>query len=109
MHNLNQPEIDPLQVTQVVVVILPSPVGKTRALARVVINDQLQLTGLRIVDGSNGLFVGYPNDPSYKGGDYRSIFYPLSKELREHVEHVVLTEFNAKLLTLNQSKTGEST
>lgn len=73
---------------------LKEALGKTKALARVVLNDQLQLTGLRIIEGSNGLFVSYPNDPGYKGEDYRSLFYPITKELREHVESVVLAKFN---------------
>ena len=59
--------------------------GKTKAMARVTVNDQLQLTGLRIVDGVNGFFVSYPLDPSYKGEEYYSIYYPLHKELREHI------------------------
>jgi len=84
---------DVLAVTHVQVHLLKESLGKTRAFARVVLNEQLQLTGLRIMDGSNGLFVSYPNDPSYKGEDYRSIFYPLTKELREHVEHCVLQKY----------------
>lgn len=85
--------IQPLVATQVQVFPMRDAIGKTRALARVVLNDQLQLTGLRIMDGFMGLFVSYPNDPSYKGEDYRSIFYPITKELREHIETVVLAKY----------------
>jgi len=67
--------------------------GKTKAFARVAINDQLQLTGLRVVDGVNGFFVSYPLDPNYKGEEYHSIFYPLHKELREHIEQCVLEKY----------------
>ncbi len=84
---------DVLAVTNVQVHALKESLGKTKAFARVVLNEQMQLTGLRVVEGSNGLFVSYPNDPSYKGEDYRSLFYPLTKELREHVEHCVLEKF----------------
>ena len=84
-------------VTSVQIYLLKEPMGKTRALARIVLNDAFQLTGLRIVDGSNGLFVSYPNDPSYKGDDYRSLFYPLTGELREQVEEAVLAKYNEAL------------
>jgi len=67
--------------------------GKTKAFARATINDQLMLTNLRVVDGVNGFFVSYPLDPSYKGEDYRSIYYPISKELREHIEQCVLEKY----------------
>jgi stage V sporulation protein G len=67
--------------------------GKTKAMARVTINNQLQLTGLRVVDGANGFFVSYPLDPYYKTEEYHSIFYPLNKELRDHVEQCVLEKY----------------
>ena len=79
-----------LKVTSVQVYPLREPVGKTRALARVVLNDQLQLTGMRVVDGANGLFIAFPNDPTYKGEDYRSIFYPVTRDLRDHIEQSIL-------------------
>lgn len=83
-----------LEITNVQTFPLTEPLGKTKGFARVVLNDQIQLTGLRIVDGVNGLFVAYPNDPSYKGEDYKSIFYPLTRELRDHIETVVITKYN---------------
>jgi len=67
--------------------------GKTKAMARVTINEQLQLAGLRVVDGVNGFFVSYPLDPSHKGEEYYSIYYPLHKELREHIEQCVLEKY----------------
>ena len=67
--------------------------GKTKAMAKVTLDDCLQLTGIRVVDGANGLFVSYPNDPSYKGDDFRTIFYPLTKELRAHIEAKVLAAY----------------
>ena len=93
LANFGSVEIPKMFVTQCHVYPLKEAMGKTRGIARVVLNEGFQLTGLRIVDGTNGLFVAYPNDPSYKGEDYRSIFYPLSKEVREHVEHVILAKF----------------
>ena len=69
--------------------------GHIKALARVVLNDQLQLTGLRVMDGTNGFFVSYPNDPFYKGEDYRSIYFPITRECREHIENCVLEKYQA--------------
>ncbi len=66
---------------------------KTKAFARVTINNQLQLTGLRVIDGVNGFFVSYPLDPNNKNEEYHSIYYPLHKELREHIEQCVLEKY----------------
>jgi stage V sporulation protein G len=47
------------------------------------------------MDGENGMFVGYPNDPFYKGEDYRSICLPITRQLREHIENCVLEKYQA--------------
>lgn len=86
-----------LPISQIQVYVLKEAVGKTKALARVVLSEQLQLTGLRIVDGANGLFVSYPNDPSYKGDDYRSLFYPITRELRESIEEALVRKYHEVL------------
>jgi len=52
------------------------------------------LTGLRVYNGTNGLFVSYPNDPRYKGEDYKQLFYPVTKELRDLVETAILKEYD---------------
>ena len=82
-----------LVVTASQVFPLREPIGKTKAMARVVLNDQLQMTGIRIVEGVTGLFVAYPNDPGYKGEDYRSLFYPVTRSLRDHIEQILLSQY----------------
>lgn len=67
--------------------------GKILGLATVVLNDQLVIRGLRVMDGENGRFVAYPNDPFYKGEDLRSIVFPMTRALREHIENCVLEKF----------------
>ena len=101
----NDADVECLKVTHVQVFVLTEPVGKTRAMARVVLNDQIQLTGLRIVDGATGLFVAYPNDPNYKGDDYRSLFYPVTKALREHIEEEVIKSYGIALGDAKPTKT----
>ena len=67
--------------------------GNILGLATVVLNDQLTIRGLRIMGGENGLFVGYPADPFYKGEDLRSSVFPITRALREHIENCVLEKF----------------
>lgn len=69
--------------------------GHMKGLAQVVFNDQFVIRGLRIMDGTNGLFVGYPNDPFYKGEDFRCICNPVTRELREHIENCILEKYQA--------------
>lgn len=91
-------QFDCLQVTQVQVFPFKEgvSVGHIRGLATVVLNDQLIIRSLRIMEGENGLFVGYPIDPFFKGDEFRSIANPLTRELRLHIENVVLEKYQAE-------------
>lgn len=71
--------------------------GHLKGLAQVVLNDQLCIRGLRIMDGVNGLFVCYPIDPFYKGEDFKSIVFPITRQLREHIENCVLEKYQAAI------------
>lgn len=68
--------------------------GRMKGLATVVLNDQLHIRGLRIMEGENGLFVGYPVDPFYKGEDFRTVVQPMTRPLREHIENCVLEKYS---------------
>lgn len=67
--------------------------GKMKALATIVLNDQIKICGLRVMDGECGLYVGYPNNPFYKGDNFRSIVQPITRQLREHIENCVLEKY----------------
>ena len=90
-------QMNKLKITKVSVYPVYSSQDRLRALARVVINDALQLTNLRIYEGSEGLFVSYPIEFTQKGEEFRQIFYPLTREFREYVEEVVLAEYHATM------------
>ena len=71
--------------------------GHMKALAQIVLNDQLVIRGLRVMEGEYGLFVSYPIDPFYKGEEYRSICTPMTRLLREHIENCVLEKYQAAI------------
>lgn len=69
----------------------------TVGMAEVVLNDGLAIRGLRIMDGMNGLFVAYPNDPFYRGDDFRSLVVPMRRDVRDTIENAVLTAYQQTL------------
>lgn len=71
--------------------------GHIKGLASVVLNDQFQVRGLRVMDGVHGLFVSYPLDPFFKGDDYRHVCNPVTRQLREHIENCVLEKYQAAI------------
>lgn len=69
-------------------------IGNVKAIANIVLNDQIQVRGLRVMDSKNGLFVGYPVDTFYKGEGFRNIVFPITAELRHHIEKSVLEKYD---------------
>ena len=91
----NEKKFDCLSVTEVQVFPFkegPS-LGRMKAIAQVVLNDQLIIRGLRVIDGENGLFVGYPVDPFFKGEELRYVCAPNTRQLKEHIESCVLEKY----------------
>ena len=85
-------------VTQVQVFKEGPFTGKMLAKASIVLNDQFQIRGLRIMEGENGLFVGYPNNrEDFRREDFRSICFPMKRQLMEHIENCVLEKYKASL------------
>jgi stage V sporulation protein G len=82
-----------LTVTKISIYPITNTTGKLKALARIVLNDAMQLTSLRIYEGSNGLFVSYPVESDTSGDDFRQLFYPTSKEVREMIENAILDQY----------------
>lgn len=83
-----------LEITNVQIFPISNANGKLRALCRIVLNDMIQLTHIRIYAGSNGMFVSYPIESSRDGDDFRQVFYPTKKDFREYVENVLLYHYN---------------
>ena len=90
-----------LEITQVQIFLFNrTDLGNIKGLATITIEDQFVIKGLRIVDSINGLFVGYPCDPFFKGEEngekqFRNLCFPITRELREHIENKVLAKYQA--------------
>ncbi|MFA6280925.1 MAG: SpoVG family protein [Candidatus Omnitrophota bacterium] len=68
--------------------------GALKAMCDLSISDQLVVKGFRIVDGKNGLFVGVPQEKGKNGKWYDNVF-PLTPEVRETINKIVLAAYQA--------------
>ena len=71
----------------------PCNSNNLKAFAQVTFDDTLKLTGVKILNGTKGLFVGFP---SRKGKDenYYDIVYPVTAEAREEICDEILKRYN---------------
>lgn len=80
--------------------------NKTKAYASVNIAGAFAVTGLRIIDGSKGLFVAMPSQKNHKG-EYEDTFFPISKESREALQTAVLSAYEQSLEQKTEQKTEQ--
>ena len=80
--------------------------GSLRANASVNINDAFAIRGVKVMEGSNGLFVSMP---SYKAGngEYKDICFPCTKESREQFNTAVMSAYE-QTLAQKQTQTEAS-
>lgn len=86
---------DCLAVTAVTIFPVDNVTERTVATVSVVINDQLVIRGIRVCQGENGLYVGYPQVSS--NGIPRAATFPATRQLREHIENCVLEKYSANI------------
>lgn len=70
--------------------------GSLRALASIKVADTFIITGLKVVDGKNGVFISMPSRKDAKG-EYHDVAFPVSKEIRSEVSAAVMEAYEKKL------------
>ena len=66
--------------------------GKQKAFAGITIDSEFAVHGLKVMDGDNGLWVGFPSRRDASGG-FRDVFHPITKESREKIVAAVLDAY----------------
>jgi stage V sporulation protein G len=69
---------------------------KMKAIVSVTINEQFVIHDIRIIEGTNGLFVAMPSR-RIPGGGFRDIAHPISPEFRSYLQQKVLDAYGAVL------------
>ena len=68
------------------------PKNNVMANASVTINDLIAINGIRVVEGSNGLFATMPQTKDSKG-NYRDVAFPVTKELRQQLNEAIVNQY----------------
>lgn len=72
------------------------PDASIKATASVNINNAFAVKGLKVVEGSNGLFVAMP---SYRvGNEYKDIAFPITAQSRRQLQDAVLDAYQNTLV-----------
>lgn len=77
-----------------------------KANASVVFGDCLRVTGFKLINGRNGLFLSMPSNKV--GDQYKDIAYPTNKEFRSFLEEKIIEEYNNVLSSGGSSQESSS-
>jgi stage V sporulation protein G len=85
-----------IDITQTKVFPIKNTKTKTRAFAHIVLNSALRLGGLRVIEGENGLFVGYPSEKG-RDGNFYQVYNPITRESRMVIQDAILADYEKAL------------
>jgi len=85
-----------LEITNVKIYTLENNDSKLRAFAHIVINNALKITGLKVIEGKNGLFAAFP-DRKDRDGNFMSLVRPLSKEIHQKIQEEVIHSYQTAI------------
>ncbi|MGI5901423.1 MAG: septation regulator SpoVG [Desulfitobacteriia bacterium] len=66
--------------------------GKMKAVVSVTFDNEFVVHDVKVVEGSNGLFVAMPSRKTPEG-EFRDIAHPISSAAREKIQTRVLEEY----------------
>jgi len=91
--------INGIEITDVIIFPIKKKVkdSKLKAFAKIIINDQFIINGLRIFDGANGLFIRFPQEYNKQENKGYDICFPITAELRSYLIDQVLTQYSVSL------------
>jgi len=82
---------DKLQITSIKFYKPQKPMGSIMAICDIVLNEAIAIRDIRVIDGSKGVFVGFPQR---KAGDrWRPIVFPINADVRKYATGLILGEF----------------
>lgn len=70
--------------------------GSLRACGDIIMDGEFVVHGVRVVQGPNGLFAAMPSE-KFKNKKFRDICHPISAELRDEINEVVLAAYQSEL------------
>ena len=70
--------------------------GKLKAFASVVFDDSFVVHGMKIIDGSKGLFVAMPSRKR-SDGSHEDVAHPVNREFRHKIQSVLLERYHEEI------------
>ena len=77
--------------------VFPVDEERLKAYVSIVLDDCFIIRDLKVINGSNGLFVAMPSKKR-KDGKYHDMAHPLNAETRDRLEDTILEKYRAEMV-----------
>ena len=81
-----------MEITEVRITLKGSEDGKLKAFATITFDNAFVVHDVKVVEGTNGLFVAMPSRKTPEG-EFRDIAHPISANAREIIQTAVLKAY----------------
>ncbi len=82
-----------MQITSVNVKKYDKEESKMKGIASVLIDDCFVIRDIRIIEGTDGLFIAMPSRRR-NDGEYQDVAHPINAETRKMFEDAIFEEYN---------------
>ncbi len=81
-----------MDITKVNIHLVKKGESKLKAVVSVTIQNAITIHGIKIIEGSRGLFVAMPTRKT-ENNEYKDIAHPINAAAREELESVIIGEY----------------
>ena len=82
-----------MRITDVRLSVLKQPKGRVRAIATLIIDEEMMIHDIMVVEGDHGPFVSFPSRQG-SDGEYRATVQFLSMKLHQEVQQLILRVYH---------------
>ena len=85
-----------MNISEVRIRLVKKDDSKLKAVASITIDDCFVVHDIKVIDGTDGLFIAMPSRKTNEG-EFKDIAHPLNTETREELKNVILSAYNEEL------------
>ncbi|CAB1249501.1 SpoVG family protein [Clostridium sp. MT-14] len=88
-------EISNIRISKSGSLLKDNPNNRILAYVAVTLDNSIRLDDIRIVNGDNGIFLGFPTRLR-KNGSRKNVVYPISREARAAITNAVMSKYRGE-------------
>lgn len=82
-----------MEITEVQIKKIAKENSRMRGIATVILDNEFAVRDIRIIEGTNGLFIAMPSRKK-ADGEYKDTAHPITKEARKKFEDAIFKAYD---------------